>query len=431
MAPSNTDASSSAHAMPTTPTPTGTVRKASQALESPLSSVPNSAEPLVLPFDPFARPPSPSQAPRAHRPRKVQRTSENTPSVSGSVARSVAPSSAYDDESSDGEFMTISDDGASEPDFRLEFDEESEQDDKVADPDFTGEEPTQRKPNKGKGKDKDKALALQSPGRRVPLGASITTDAKRRATAADPNHGLCLLTGSDQPTISRQWAHVLARATKPGELTNLEWSCGMRYFSLYIDSKWNLMPLRSDWHLPFDANLWALVPHHRLIKEVMDWVDSRSTIPKRTPISKLWGPKTVKSAAQIRIHTYFMLPLSDSLRKVSLYRLSGEFDPVVGEARHVYPFKTVGRLSSHVQPHFVIYTAGQKLAEIEKSLPDAAAYRVWLQNLSKVASFGHRGEAQAEKNLKSLQDIMGIYRAWATPSDLPNTLDTWYVLPKK
>ncbi|KAJ7118993.1 hypothetical protein C8R44DRAFT_982696 [Mycena epipterygia] len=266
---------------------------------------------------------------------------------------------------------------------------------------------------------KDQATGLySSPEKRRALGASILSYAKVLALAADPNFGHCMVTGVDEPDPALEWAHILARATGSAELTTLEWHFGYGFFRLYIDSRWNVVRIRNDWH------------HHSTIKKVHKWISHRAGKNKKRPqITKLWDvPKAQDGSRPLKIrkHAYFMLPLHEALKTVVLHRrpnIGEPFDPDIPEDRHIFPYQKVGPLTSHVHPHLVIYAAGQKLAFTEKEM--GAGFNTWLTTLAGYASFGHEKNA-ASQNMASLQCIQYIYKICSSKDDMPADDDRWY-----
>ncbi|KAJ7450037.1 hypothetical protein B0H11DRAFT_324935 [Mycena galericulata] len=260
-----------------------------------------------------------------------------------------------------------------------------------------------------------------SPKERKSTKSSIAPTAKRLATAADPNGGICLLTNAPHPDCSRQFCHVIARRTINRILTILEWWWQMAYWTLYIDTRFNIVPLRADWHLPMDADEWTLVPHHTLISSLVAWnqaVYERDSTGynknNRTPISE--------SYTQTEF-TYYFLGLSENMKKVALHRYPKDFDPTA-VACHLHPFSTLGPLTSHIHPHFVVYSAGKKLSDLSLQ-KSGAEFTTVLENLADTASFGHQGSPAEVKiaNLESLEDIMEIYQVWSNSRNVPDDND--------
>ncbi|KAJ7778774.1 hypothetical protein DFH07DRAFT_539783 [Mycena maculata] len=373
------------------------------------------------------------ERPSTPTPRYSTRSKKSLKSAPNASTSGSRPARASGD-GSDEEFVDPPSDGwDSEPEHRLEIEEEIEEDDPL--------DPTFLDPNRPVPRYRRVPKPGASPAKRVPVGASIQSGAKKLVKDSDPNLGHCLLTGTVEPEISNQMAHVVPRATKSLQLTMLEYYWRILYWSLYIDSRFNIFPLKVDWHKSMDAGLWALVPHHLDIAKVRTWVEERALMERKRGdsdrISKLWEVKTSQNdkdeskQPKIKKHKYFMLPLSDTLRTVPLYRLQGEFDPAVAEARHVFPYKTLGPLFSHIQPHFVIYAVGMKLAELEKAKLDGDA--AWLEMIADNASFGHPAKKRslAAANLESLRNIQYIYEQWTHADGLPDPGNTWYATKPK
>lgn len=108
------------------------------------------------------------------------------------------------------------------------------------------------------------------------------------------------------------------------------------------------------------------------------------------------------------------------MKKVPLYRLKNEFNPTTAE-RHLHPFSDIGPLRSHIHPHFVMYSTGQKLADIA-SQKTRAEFNTFLANLAETASLGHEGSPDEVKaaNLVSLLNITAIYDEWSSDADVPD-----------
>ncbi|KAJ7491085.1 hypothetical protein FB451DRAFT_1221985 [Mycena latifolia] len=388
-----------------------------------------------------SRPSTPeSPAPSGKDEGKAKDTSElNLPptrATYGRRTRSIAsnpvgPPATVSDAADPFESEFMSDEVSSEPDVRMEIDIEDEKDELFV-PDFNTTEPNRRR-----------EVTEPSPKKRIPVGASILPDAKERVRITDPHRGQCLLTGTD-PNRDVQWAHLLHRATKGDELTTIEWHFGMPYYTFFIDTRFNLVALRADLHILMDADQWTFVPDYQTIRIVLEWLEKvHGGNSQSNPIAKLWvASDSTKEHPMLKIHQYYMLPLHDALKTVALYRranVSAPFDANVAEQRHTFPFNKVGRLSSHVQPHFAIYAAGKKLAAMEKKLTETD-FTAWLNTLATNTSFGHPvpkkvTEASTallhRRNLDSLRDIQRIYTTWTDQGDLPKKNDKWYTKPKK
>ncbi|KAJ7152262.1 hypothetical protein C8R43DRAFT_1107009 [Mycena crocata] len=398
---------------PTTPTPPTGLKRTAQNIESPEGA------PGITPFSMQMRP---------RRPVKSHK----------SEGQSVASSKLLDK-------------GAPEPNVRVdvpdqegddeppsnedEYDSPSDQedhDDDDNDPDWVGDPQQSTRMLRTEGAQQ---AQLISPQKRVPPGASITSSVKHLVAGVDPNHGFCILTRTDQPPGVRQFAHIIHRVLSAIKLSMLERKWGLCYYTLYIDTRFNIVALVSNWHIPMDRGAWALVPDYETIALVLQWVEQRRTRARHDgtdPISKLWDVKqTPGQLLKVKKHKYFVLPLAGYLKEVPLHRRpKTEFDPKVPEERHLYPFDKVGPLSSHIQPHFVIYAVGAKLAKIRDSKKmEKGRFLPWLTKLAKIASFGlEPGDDRAPvTNLNALRNILTIYDAWTKKTDLPNKGDPWWI----
>ncbi|KAJ7187186.1 hypothetical protein C8R46DRAFT_1059119 [Mycena filopes] len=263
-----------------------------------------------------------------------------------------------------------------------------------------------------------------SPYKRRPSKSSVASSAKERVRQTDPNRANCLATNNPFPRACLQFAHILAQATSNIQLTLLEWWWQMAFWTLYIDTHFNIFVLRSDLHLSMDSDDWTLLPHHRVITQIYEWTTAVTEADptgynknQRVPISKLYEGETD--------FTYFFLPLKDEMKKVAIHRfptsepavdttVDGDFDPL-DFVTHSYPFTTIGPLTSHVHPHFVIFAAGQKLFKMAEAVSERE-FKDILARLAKITSFGHDGDADSQdvisKNLTSLHDIVAIHARW-------------------
>ncbi|KAF8198157.1 hypothetical protein K438DRAFT_1759563 [Mycena galopus ATCC 62051] len=272
---------------------------------------------------------------------------------------------------------------------------------------------------------KRKAAALEpSPFKRTATTWSATSVVKKRVVVADPHNAICLLTNAPEPTSARQFCHIVARRTQHAVLTVLEWWWGMKYWTLFIDTRFNIVALMSDWHLAMDSNDWVLVPKYDLIQQVREWTekvvacdspDYNFEKTKREPISQSY---TKKGQTQFK---YFILPLSKSMKRVAIHRYPQEdsdedFDPTA-VVPHFYPFATIGSLISHVQPHFVIYSAGQKLATMTEGM-SRSEVEDFLQGLSAAAFFGREKDDPIPATY-DLTDLRSIYIRWSTTAGVP------------
>ncbi|KAJ6528037.1 hypothetical protein B0H19DRAFT_1083562 [Mycena capillaripes] len=237
-----------------------------------------------------------------------------------------------------------------------------------------------------------------SPKHRSITKSSVGSVVKRLVKAADPHDAICLLTNAPKPTKACQYCQVVARRTKAEILTMLEWWWQMKYWTLYVDTRYiyNIFVLMANWHLAMDGNDWALVPHHKLITSVLEWT------------TKSYGDQTE--------FVYYVLALSEEMEEVAIHRYKEDFSPQTVIA-HIHPFSTMGALTSHVHPHFVIFSAGQKLVKMTSGLSDEAA-DIFLDKLADAASFGHKADVKTA-NRNSLGEIIQTYGIWSSTNHVP------------
>ncbi|KAJ7056982.1 hypothetical protein C8F01DRAFT_1152949 [Mycena amicta] len=253
------------------------------------------------------------------------------------------------------------------------------------------------------------ASVYASPAKRV-ITKSARKGIKQLVIEMDVNGGACLLTMVIDPTDSRQAAHIIARRTNDGILTKLEWWWGMRYRTFFIDTRWNIILLRADWHLLLDGNHWALVPHHRHIAKNKEW---RTSFNEKAENLKERKEISLDYAAD-EVFDYYLLPLTKEMARTVIARYEVVNDPDTVEL-FKYPFKNFPVLKSRCRPHFVVYSAGRKLTHyVAQFDPDDGPAA--LQELAKVANFGHPGnEAEVqEENLNSLNELIGAHFEWSS-----------------
>ncbi|KAJ7233517.1 hypothetical protein B0H12DRAFT_1223030 [Mycena haematopus] len=257
-----------------------------------------------------------------------------------------------------------------------------------------------------------------SPKHRSITKSSVGSTVKKLVKAADPHSGICLLTNAPKPTQARQFCHALARRTKADVLTALEWWWQLDYWTLYIDTRYNIFALMANWHLTMDGSDWTLVPHHKLVTSILNWTNTvvahdHTGYNKnaRTPISQAYQDQEQSE------FTYYILPLrSEELEEVAIHRYAKDQKAKTVTA-HYHPYSTIGPLTSHVHPHFIIFSAGEKLAKMTFGLSEDAIANV-IDTLANKASFGHEEDVHTA-NTNSLVKIMQIYWRWSSTEHVP------------
>ncbi|KIL58429.1 hypothetical protein M378DRAFT_170589 [Amanita muscaria Koide BX008] len=207
-------------------------------------------------------------------------------------------------------------------------------------------------------------VAGTPPGRAHTI-TSLTTNAKQRLHVLDS--GRCLITFEKTLSVSQQAVHIVARRTKPTDLTRIEKMWKISSSSLNLDSTKNLVTLRADWHLSYDADDWAFVPTENILRRILKYKASSFDMPY--PEFNLQ-----------QFHDYVFVPLR-ILRRHYIFRQVREFnaddeseyeyeydEQAEGEhiengevTVHQRPFVRFPVLRHHAHPFFVIYNALPKL----------------------------------------------------------------------
>ncbi|KIL59203.1 hypothetical protein M378DRAFT_27122 [Amanita muscaria Koide BX008] len=203
-----------------------------------------------------------------------------------------------------------------------------------------------------------------TPPGRAHTYTSLVTDTKERLR--DLDSGRCLITFEKTLAASQQAAYIVARNTKPTDLTKIEkmWKIP----SLNLDSTKNLVTLRADWHLSYDNDDWAFVPAEDILRKILKYKASSFNMP-------YLGFKSQE------LQDYVFVPLR-ILRRHYIFRQMKEFkeddeseyeydEQYEGEDEqhiengevtvHKKPFSWFPVLQHHAHPFFVIYNALPKL----------------------------------------------------------------------
>jgi hypothetical protein len=230
------------------------------------------------------------------------------------------------------------------------------------------------------------------------LTSSTTHSQKRKAKELDPRDGRCMLSNEREPSCSVEVCHLLARATKPGILTALEYFWGMQYWSLDVDSSKNLCFQMRTLHTAFDNHYWFLVPSLDIMIKLAEFKREPNI-----PITSVYGTTEV--------FTYTIVPL-EIMQEVVIHYRSYEPDVRLDSGRphltpHYWPYNTLPTLESHIQPHFVVCNAGEKLARIIGSVGF----------LDKVASVFESKDQGAQ----TLLQCSSLYSAWYHGEDIPSS----------
>ncbi|KAF9240197.1 hypothetical protein BU15DRAFT_74115 [Melanogaster broomeanus] len=206
------------------------------------------------------------------------------------------------------------------------------------------------------------ALTNTTPKKRKRFGSSIASSQKQLVRNVDPNHGRCLVTNRGAPI---EFCHLLPRATSGVILSKLERAWGIGYHKLNVDTRYNLMCLTADWHTLFDRSEWVLVPRLDVLQQ----------------LAKIY--LIDEEFRGINEFRYDLVSTSTATQPICRFP-----DPEnTQHETHVSPYDTLGTLTSHIHPHFVICNI-QKLRQDEldritvhlndgRILLTSVLYKVW------------------------------------------------------
>ncbi|KAF8900756.1 hypothetical protein CPB84DRAFT_1778829 [Gymnopilus junonius] len=181
------------------------------------------------------------------------------------------------------------------------------------------------------------------------------------------------------------YSHVLSRATPEHIISRLEYSWGMTYGQLNVDSSFNILRLSTDLHRSFHHRLWVLIPEDSILR----------TYRKH----KKRGPADNNFADLIPAGPYrYKFIVSRYLKGTSIKRWPESNEVLEGTAEDAspeqfeYPFTNFPTIVSHVHPRFVIYHAGY-------------AFKKYVYDY-----FVSREDLRS-----SIENIFSIYRTWTKP----------------
>ncbi|KAF7372328.1 HNHc domain-containing protein [Mycena venus] len=165
---------------------------------------------------------------------------------------------------------------------------------------------------------------------------------------------VCILTKESTPKISIEAAHLVPRAASGTLLAKLEFSFGLNYKRLHIDTTGNLVYIRVDLHRSFDNKGWLLLPETDVIREIQEYMQNP-------------GAKTYKQVFTTETKfRYRIIPLQLFKDETTVFQRISK-----GEYRKIFPVEPFSppTVESHANPFFVIANAGAKLEEDLALLP--------------------------------------------------------------
>ncbi|KIM37114.1 hypothetical protein M413DRAFT_77420 [Hebeloma cylindrosporum] len=204
---------------------------------------------------------------------------------------------------------------------------------------------------------------------------NVVLEAAKGLGPSDPP-ARCSVSGASKQMAVIEFAHVMSGSTPSNHLDRFEWSWEKPYFSLNVNTRWNIHPLSIDLHRLFDATKdnqptgWFWVPtvdvlsllaHMHTIYVGNDHYETPTgdfSNAQLNPYS-LYGDTTKFS--------YRFIPLPDMEKSWSVRRYTGNLhEPLVPDRiqQSVYPFDDLPAFKLHVPYHFVIVNTGKKLFQL-------------------------------------------------------------------
>ncbi|KAJ7073932.1 hypothetical protein C8F01DRAFT_1098734 [Mycena amicta] len=183
---------------------------------------------------------------------------------------------------------------------------------------------------------------------------------------------VCILTQESAPQVSIKAAHLVPRATSGALLAKLEFSFGLKYKQLHIDTTGNLVYIRVDLHRSFDSKGWILLPETHVIQRIQQYMGNPGTDTYKQVCScasarfYFFFHCQVRQIFAERKFTYRIIPLQLFKDETTVFqRVSKD------EYRKLLPVEPFSppTVESHANPFFVIANAGAKLEDALALLP--------------------------------------------------------------
>ncbi|KAF8900751.1 hypothetical protein CPB84DRAFT_1847196 [Gymnopilus junonius] len=231
------------------------------------------------------------------------------------------------------------------------------------------------------------AAAIQEEGH-------ISDGLKRRIIEAtfDLSANRCLITNAREAV---RYCHALSRMTPEHIIARLEYSWGIQYGQMNVDSSLNVFYLTSELHRSFHRGFWILMP------EDIRFLD----IYENHTIRGLHGNNFWSYCRQAGPYKYRLLA-SSYLSSETLTHHFMHNAQTGGNTRmqYEYPFHNFPVLTSHVHPRFAICHAGHVLS---KRWPDFMSPHL-----------GTRAQ-------RTIMVILRIYKLWTTR--IPQNAGNWFL----
>ncbi|KAJ7300473.1 hypothetical protein DFH08DRAFT_1090579 [Mycena albidolilacea] len=200
--------------------------------------------------------------------------------------------------------------------------------------------PSQKAPSNRRG-------LYQTPEGRSQVSA-VGAPAKKKLTTVSGGR-VCIITREFGPEVSIEAAHLVPRSTPSPMLWKLEFSFGLRYRQLHIDTTRNLAYIRADLHKSFDNNGWFFLPDSDTLNKIKDYLLQRPGM-------------TYKRLFLRAKFEYRIIPLQLRHDNIGVFRRSSHKDSEPAYDR-IFPStdNSPPIVQSHINPFFVIANAGPKL----------------------------------------------------------------------
>ncbi|KAM6496663.1 hypothetical protein JOM56_007136, partial [Amanita muscaria] len=142
-------------------------------------------------------------------------------------------------------------------------------------------------------------------------------------------------------------------------LDKLEWVWGLDYFTLNVDTRFNLVHLNAALHAAFDSKKgWLLLP-----VDVDILMTSSMRLPLHRPNLLSMRYDNLYLFFHKKAFRYKFIPLPP-MEGTAVEFYNGDYttEPTSSNSSlHFYPFNQLPIVESHVYPHYVIYNLGEKL----------------------------------------------------------------------
>ncbi|KAF5326005.1 hypothetical protein D9611_000520 [Ephemerocybe angulata] len=172
-----------------------------------------------------------------------------------------------------------------------------------------------------------------------------------RAAAQDPNEGRCLVENCPKERgVESTYALPTELSAKAHIMDSLEYSWKMQRGTLNLATSQNVFFVGASLKKMHEEHKWALMPEDAVIDQFFGGI---------------WGPHPRKSFPEMfPPFKYRLIPLPGMEHVGITYQ--HERPPTSNECftTHVYPFKTLPLLISHIQPKFVLMAFARLIAYI-------------------------------------------------------------------